>query len=80
VIKVNWDAVVNKKKGYIGIIARDCYEFFLGACNFSQRLAVDPKGAEAIASLNALILSKEVGFFDIILEGDTLQIVKEVNL
>ncbi|XP_062170937.1 uncharacterized protein LOC133876697 [Alnus glutinosa] len=64
----------------IGIIARDCYDCFLGACSFSQQLVVDPKGAEAIAALNALLFSKEaVGFFDIILEGDALQIVKKVN-
>jgi len=49
---------------------------------------VDPKRAEAIAALNALLFRNEVGFFFsfiyiyiyIILEGDALQIVKEVNL
>lgn len=68
VIKINWDAAiaVNKKMGCIdiGIIARDCYDCSLGACSFSQQLVVDPKGAKAIAALNALLFSKEVGFFD----------------
>jgi hypothetical protein len=60
VIKVNWDAAINKKKGCIGIdiIAHDCYSFFLGARSFSQSLVVDPKGVKAIAALNALIFSK----------------------
>jgi ribonuclease HI len=44
-----------------------------------QQLVVDPKGAEAIAALHALIFCKEVEFFDIILEGDALQIVTEVK-
>jgi hypothetical protein len=35
-IKINWDAAVNKKDGYIGveIIARDCRGQFLGAWSF----------------------------------------------
>jgi len=69
VLKINWDVAVNKKNGCIGIgiIARDCNGFFLSASSFSQKLVVDPKGAEAIVALYVLILCKEVGFFDIIL-------------
>jgi hypothetical protein len=36
--------------------------FFLGARSFSRQLMVDPKGAEAIVALNALLFKKEVGF------------------
>jgi len=49
--------------------------FFLGARSSYQRSVVNPKGMEAIAALNALIFNKETSFFDIILEGDALQIV-----
>jgi hypothetical protein len=40
---------------------------------------IDPHGAEAIATLAAVLFSKEVGFFDVIFEGDALQIVQEIN-
>jgi hypothetical protein len=36
---------------------------------------IDPHEAEAIATLAAVLFSKEVGFFDVIFEGDALQIV-----
>jgi hypothetical protein len=51
-INVNWDAVVNKKKGYIGIgiITRDCYDFFLGARSFSQKVSGGSKMGEGNCS------------------------------
>lgn len=36
--------------------------------------------AEAMAAMEACLFCKEVGFFDIILEGDALQIVLEIKL
>jgi len=81
VVKINWDAAVNKKKGCIGIgvIARDCQGNFMGAHIFFQKLVVDLKGAKTIAALHAVIFCKEVGFFVIVLEGDALHIIKEIN-
>jgi ribonuclease HI len=81
VIKVNWDTTVNKNEGCVGfgIIARDCEGMFLGAkCMFCP-LAVDPTMAEAMATTHAVIFSKEVGFFDVIFEGDALQVVQEIQ-
>jgi hypothetical protein len=63
VVKVNWDATVNKKEGCIGvdIIARDLEGMFLGAksmfCSFNE----DPTVAEATAATHAVIFCKEVG-------------------
>jgi hypothetical protein len=42
---------------------------------FLWKLAMD----EALAALEACLFCKEAGFFDIILEGDALQIVLEIN-
>lgn len=54
---------------------KDC----LWGRSVTHKLVVDPIGAEAIAALTAVLFSMEVGFFEVIFEGDALQIVKEVN-
>ncbi len=74
---MNWNAAVNKKEGCVGfvIIARDCEGLLLGArCMFCP-LAVDP----TMAATHVVIFSKEVGFFDVIFEGDALQVVREIQ-
>jgi hypothetical protein len=70
--------VYNKKKDYtgIGIIVRDSVGYFLGARSFTQQIEVESKVAEAIAALSAVMFSKEVSFFYVILEGNALQIIQ----
>jgi hypothetical protein len=51
----------------------------LADCNTTHYLAADPTMVEVWAALHAVIFSKEVGLFDILLEGDALQIVNESN-
>jgi len=51
----------------------------LGAKSAYKKIYVEPAMAEAMAALEACLFCKEVGFFDIILEGDALQIVLEIN-
>jgi ribonuclease HI len=77
VVKVNWDAAINKKEGYTGcgIIICDYEGQVLAARSITQVSIMDPTMAEAWAALQALLFSKEIGFFDAILEGDALQIV-----
>jgi ribonuclease HI len=81
VIKVNWDASLNVTKGWIGlgIIARDSSGFCLGARSVTKQMQVPPKRAEILAALQAVQFSKEVGFMDVIFEGDAAQIVKEIQ-
>jgi hypothetical protein len=81
VVKVNWDAAMNKKNGCIGfgIITRDSDGHFLGARCTHQKIEVNPLVAEVMATLSVVLFSKKVGFFDTIFEGDALHIVKEVN-
>jgi ribonuclease HI len=81
-IKVNWNVVVNKNNGCIGIeiIARNSVGCFLRVRSSTQKIVVDSKLAEVIATLSALMFSKDVGFFDVIFESDALLIVQEVNV
>ena len=80
-IKINWDAALdsrNKSMG-LGIIARDCRGGFLAA--FSQHLSYDvsPVIAEALAAVHAVIFCLEQGYTRVLFEGDSVQIVNEVN-
>jgi hypothetical protein len=69
-----------RKKGWIGlgVIARDREGFCLGACSISKQEQVDPKMAETMAALQAIIFSKEAGFMEVIFEGDAAQGAKEI--
>jgi ribonuclease HI len=81
-IKVNWEAIVDKKHGRIGIgiIAHDCKWQVLLARSTTQNFVVEPIVAEALAALHTVIFCKEMCFAEIILKGDSLQIVKEINM
>jgi len=80
-IKINWDASLNIKRGWIGlgVIARDNNGFFLGARSVTKQVSADPNLAEAMAALLALQFSKEAGFFDVIFEGDATKVINEIN-
>jgi ribonuclease HI len=76
-IKINWDASINKNKGWIGLgmISRDNNGACLGARSETKELAMDP----AMAALSAMHFCKEAGFFDVIMEGDAAQVRKAIN-
>ncbi len=78
---MNWDTAIHKQSGCIafGIVARDCEGFLLGAKCVHLNLLVDPKVAEVMAALHAILFSREVGFFDVVFEGDALQVVRDIN-
>jgi hypothetical protein len=77
-VKVNWDAAMNKKHGRrdIGFVTRDSKGFILATRSTTQRIVLEPIVVEVVATLHAVIFSKEIGFSDIILEGDALQIIQ----
>jgi ribonuclease HI len=81
VLKVNWDASINVAKDWVGlgIIARDSNGLCMGAKCITIRARTDPKTAEFMATLQAVKFSKEVGFWDVIFEGDAAQVVKEIK-
>lgn len=53
IVEVNWDAALNKEKGYTscGIIAHDCEGRVLVARSTTQIISMDPTMAEAWAAL-----------------------------
>jgi len=69
---------MNKKHGHrdIGFVTRDSKGFILATRSTTQRIVLEPIVVEVVATLHAVIFSKEIGFSDIILEGDALQIIQ----
>jgi len=82
VIKVNWDASINEDNDWVGlgIIARDSKGLCMGARSIAQLARTDPKTAEIMAALHSVQFNKEVGFWDVIFEGDAAQVVKELKI
>jgi ribonuclease HI len=80
-IKINWDASINITKECIGIdvVARNSIGNVLGAKSLTEKVVAIPKLAEAMAAYKAVVFCKEVGFYEIILEGDAKQVVDDVN-
>lgn len=63
----------------LGFVARDCRGRFLGARCIRKPFLVEPKMAEAMAALWAVLFCKEVGFFEVLFEGDSAQVVEEIH-
>jgi ribonuclease HI len=80
-IKVNFDAAINKNSGLLGlgVIARDCMGYLLGAKRLSKHMLIDAHSAELMAASYAVSFYLEVGFFHVIFEGDALNVIREVN-
>jgi len=80
-IKVNFDAAINKNSGLLGlgVIARDCMGYVLGAKRLSKHMVIDAHPAELMAASYAVSFCLEAGFFHVIFEGDALNVIREVN-
>lgn len=80
-VKINWDASLNVKSALIGMgcVIRNAEGFVVAAkCGISRAVA-EPVCAEAMAALFALEFCSELGYVNIVSEGDSLQIIKGVS-
>jgi ribonuclease HI len=79
--KVNWDAALNSanRRMGVGIIVRDHLGMVIAARSQTLEFLPEPVVAEAIAALHAAEFSRDLGLPTIVLEGDSLQVVKEVQ-
>jgi hypothetical protein len=80
-VKINWDASINERDGRIGVglVARDAFGMVLGGRCVSRCLRTDPLTAEAMGALFAVQFCIEVGFFDVVFEGDAQSVIKEID-
>ncbi|XP_042976308.1 uncharacterized protein LOC122307474 [Carya illinoinensis] len=80
-VKVNWDAAVDAKNRRVGagVVIRDSEgELLACLCSICDHVQ-NPLVAEALALRRAAILSVEMSFSSVILEGDSQLIVNAVN-
>jgi hypothetical protein len=81
VIKVNWDAAVDKEgqKMGIGIIARDHNGSIVAVLEASRKFITDPTTAEALAAWKMAELCVRMQLDNVVLEGDSLEVVQALN-
>jgi ribonuclease HI len=79
--KVNWDVALDfsAKCLGIGIIVRDYQGFPLAAQSLVHNSLHSPVVAEALGALRAAEFSRDSGFQDVILEGDSLTVVQDIR-
>ncbi|KAL4347479.1 hypothetical protein GQ457_17G008030 [Hibiscus cannabinus] len=81
VIKVNFDASfdVSVGKSVSGVVCRDSEGLILAACCYPHSYVTDPFQAEALACLVAIGFTRDLGFAKVLLEGDSLTIIKNCS-
>lgn len=81
-IKVNWDAAFVQKEDIsrVGVIARNHNGQVIGSLKITRELRGDAFIAEFFAFLQVVNFCIEAGFLNIILEGDTQLVVKELKV
>jgi hypothetical protein len=80
-VKLNWDATIDigRQKMGIGIIVRDHTSSVLAVVSASRPHVTDLATAEAIATWKTTKVCTLMGFQKVILEGDSLEVVKALQ-
>ncbi|MBA0875190.1 hypothetical protein Goshw_027687 [Gossypium schwendimanii] len=63
----------------VGVIIRNHEGFVMGACPYPLGRTGDPSTTEAKACLHAVIFGEEMGFRDLVVEGDCLTVIKKLK-
>lgn len=81
VIKLNVDGAIDRRSGIVGvgIVARNHLGQILGASSIPFPGLLSPRVAKALGFREALVLAANKGLADIIIEGDSIQIVQALN-
>ncbi|MFQ6648233.1 hypothetical protein Gotur_021771 [Gossypium turneri] len=79
-VKVNFDSSFQKlnNRAVFGIIVRNNRGFVMGSCTYPIENIRDPTITEAYACFHGVAFAEDLGFQYIILEGDSLTIVKKL--
>ncbi|MBA0848268.1 hypothetical protein Goshw_030386, partial [Gossypium schwendimanii] len=82
VIKLNFDAsfMSNTNFSISAVLARDSDGQIMGACTYPLLDVADAFMAEARACERALYFALDMGFRKVVLEGDSLTVIKKLNL
>ncbi|XP_018813588.2 uncharacterized protein LOC108985665 [Juglans regia] len=81
VYKANWDASVDQVQSRmgVGVVIRNWEGSVTATLRSSRCIFLDAKLAEAMAALRAVLLCKQLGISRVLLEGDALNVVNDIN-
>ncbi|KAL4303379.1 hypothetical protein GQ457_10G023210 [Hibiscus cannabinus] len=81
VVKINFDSAFVRQDRYAtsGVVARDSEGLVLAACVIPHSNVSDAFVAEALACKIAIQFAKDMGLLNVIIEGDSLTVVKKLN-
>ena len=79
--KANWDVAISTNRNCmgIGVIIRDEEGRVSAAKNKTVQGSNEPVTGEAMVALHATKLCWDLGFFEVVLEGDSLSVVKAIG-
>ncbi|XP_065619309.1 uncharacterized protein LOC136063207 [Quercus suber] len=80
-VKVNFDGAVfdDANKSGVGVVIRDSYGAVLASCSEKILQAYKAELTEALAAWKALSFAHELGFQNVILEGDALHLIQALK-
>ncbi|KAF5458623.1 hypothetical protein F2P56_022640 [Juglans regia] len=81
IYKANWDASVDRvhSRMGVGVVIRNWEGRVTATLRSSRCIFPDAKLAEAMVALRAILLCKQIGISRVMLEGDALNVVKDIN-
>ncbi|KAF5471730.1 hypothetical protein F2P56_008503 [Juglans regia] len=76
-VKINWDSAADNGQGLVGVgvVERDNAGQVLATMKSRKPLFPDPLLAEALGALEAVQFGLDIGLSQVIIEGDSLQVV-----
>lgn len=80
--KINWDVTINTypNRMGVGVIIRNSEGRVIAALSIVKKETQEPAVGEATAALLAMEFGRDIGVMDVILEGDSLQVIKAINV
>jgi ribonuclease HI len=79
--KLNWDAAIDKQGARmgVGVVARNHNGDVVGAMCMTKPHIVDPTTAEAVGAWQTVEFCRQMGFSEIIIEGDSIEVVQALR-
>jgi ribonuclease HI len=80
-LKINWDTARDSHSRSIGfgLLVRNSNGLIYATGSLSMRTLMDPVAVKAFVALRALEFCRSRGYSNIMLEGDSLEVVKSIN-
>ena len=81
VYKINFNGAVFEEQGSagLGVVVRDLTGLVISALSEKIRFPGLAVMVEALAARRAVLFAKEISVFGVVVEGDSLQVIKAVN-